>query len=233
MDPRLCLGGLAIGLLTGAAQAAPIIAQGVGIASPTTVITFSEPSSGPPAIAAPVGGQFAGVGASFAAMLYDSFGGPGVLDIVVNFGGDYLFNAPVPSGPAGPLSTYSILFAGPVNAASFSAVFFASLNGGEVVTFTSLLGAAQVEQFSAPAAGDFNTTTNIYGFQSSLFDSIRIDLDYTAAGGATPGSAIDNLAFTVTGAPELDPLGGSAPLALLAGGVLLWEKRWRLPVLPR
>lgn len=87
-------------------------------------------------------------------------------------------------------SISQIYFQNPVLAATF-----ALATNPRTVSISSYLGGVLVETFTSPS--DPTSTNNFFGFQNSLFDSIRIEV----TDGPAEEILIDNLAVQV--APEL------------------------------
>ncbi len=182
-------------LLGTAAQAAPVSQANSGIADLDVLLDFND---GRVADGDDVSTEYqSDFGVRFDPNLFmGSF-----LDGKSNMTGGHLTNFKFnDQGQVEYVDPFSIYF----DAAVTDALFHFR-TGNKDTTFTALLGGTVIESFSVVTD---TSTSNVYGFTSSLFDQILIDI------APNPGAGLDNLAFSPAPAPV--PLPASAFL-LLAG----------------
>ncbi|MBN9420589.1 hypothetical protein ABS71_17280 [bacterium SCN 62-11] len=208
--------------LASVASATPITNSATGIASPTQVVTFEE--LGPLTPGTIITNQFSAFGLTFSGLspAYANSviapGGAGVFDASTAFDDNFLtnFDGANNQNAPGP-SNLTISFASTVQAASFG-----FLTNGSDTTIAAYLGGSLVESFVA--GSNFTPgTTDFFGFSGILFDSIQISNSNPT--GNQRNFALDTLAFSVAGAPELNRAGSLTALALLATLLLSAARR--------
>jgi hypothetical protein len=153
--------------------ASPINGSPTGLAAPTSTITFDE-------VVLPmdtsVTNQYASLGVTFAPNVYYS-PQTGFPNINGNDAGNFT------SGGAGPINPVTMTFSQPLTGVAFN------MAADETpYTFTSFLGGNPVESFTTSVGA--SSSSNFYGFQNSVFDSIRIS---QAGAGGGPYWLIDNI----------------------------------------
>lgn len=181
------------------ANAAPIIASPTGLASPDSTVTFSEVALANGTL---ITNQFAAYGVTFAGAYMNPQGG---FITPPNAG-----NFQQPDGPTVFSNPFSIFFNTPQEAAAFE-----YLSNPGTTLFEARLNGNLVESFSTATA----LSPLFYGFQSIVFDEIRV----TAPLSTNQAALFDTIQLQAAEVPE------PASLALWSlisvAGLAAWRRR--------